>query len=201
MPSDLWRKSGRQKQALGLGHAVLVTKELVADEPFGVVLADDVILSERPCLRQLLDVYEHTGRSVLAVMEVPQENISAYGVIAAEPVEFNGATDRLFRVLDMIEKSAADKAPSNLAIIGRYILVPGIFAALTVTEPGRLGEIQLTDGIRGLMEKEPIFAYRFEGARYDAGDRLGFLKATVELALRREDLGDEFRSYLKSLDL
>jgi len=180
---------------------VLVTKELVADEPFAVVLADDVILSERPCLRQLLDVYDHTGRTVLAVMEVPKESISAYGVIAAEPVEFNGTTDRLFRVLDMIEKPSAENAPSNLAIIGRYILVPGIFAALSVTEPGRLGEVQLTDGIHRLLEQEPVYAYRFEESRYDAGNRLGFLKATVELALRRDDLAVEFRSYLKSLDL
>ena len=191
----------RQKEALGLGHAVLVTKELVADEPFAVVLADDVILSERPCLRQLLDVYEHTGQSVLAVMEVPRERISAYGVIKAQPVEFNGSTDRLFRVEDMVEKPPAAKAPSNLAIIGRYILVPEIFAALAQTKPGSIGEIQLTDGIRGLIGQQPVYAYRFEGARYDAGDRLGFLKATVELALRRDDLGPEFRSYLKALEL
>ena len=191
----------RQKEALGLGHAVLVTKELVAEEPFAVVLADDIILSEWPCLRQLLDVYDHTGNSVLAVMEVPGESISAYGVIAADPVEFKGRKDRLFRVLDMIEKPPADKAPSNLAIIGRYVLVPRIFAALSVTEPGRLGEIQLTDGIRRLLEHEPVYAYRFEGTRYDAGDRLGFLKATVEFALRRDDVGPQFRSYLKSLDL
>jgi len=191
----------RQKEALGLGHAVMVTKELVAEEPFAVVLADDVILAPRPCLRQLLDVHEHTGRSVLAVMDVPRENISAYGVIAAQPVEFHGATGRLFQVSDMVEKPAADKAPSNLAIIGRYVLAPGIFAALAETQPGRLGEIQLTDGIRKLLEQEPVYAYRFEGARYDAGDRLGFLKATVELGLRREDLGPEFRRYLQSLEL
>ena len=191
----------RQKDALGLGHAVMVTKELVADEPFAVVLADDVISSNRPCLRQLLDVYEHTGHSVLAVMEVPPEKISLYGVIAGEPVEFNGTTDALFRVHDMVEKPPASKAPSNLAIIGRYILVPAIFACLATTKPGSIGEIQLTDGIRQLMEQEPVYAYRFEGSRYDAGDRLGFLKATVEFALRREDLGPDFRRYLKSLEL
>ncbi|MBI3665946.1 MAG: UTP--glucose-1-phosphate uridylyltransferase GalU [Acidobacteria bacterium] len=191
----------RQKEALGLGHAVLVTKELVADEPFAVVLADDVIWSHRPCLRQLMDVYEQTGHSVLAVMEVPGENISSYGAIAGEPVPFNGSTDVLYRVDDMVEKPPPDKAPSNLAIIGRYILEPEIFSCLASTQPGSLGEIQLTDGIRRLMEQRPVYAYRFEGVRYDAGDKLGFLKATVELALRREDLGPAFRNYLKSLQL
>lgn len=191
----------RQKEPLGLGHAVLVAKGLVAGEPFAVVLPDDVILSDRPCLRQLLDVYEHSGQSVLAVMEVPREKISAYGVIAGEPVEFDGSYDRLFRVADMVEKPQPDRAPSNLAIIGRYVLTPEIFACLAITKPGANGEIQLTDGIRKLMEQQPVFAYRFEGARYDAGDRLGFLKATVEFALRREDLGGAFRQYLKSLNL
>jgi len=186
----------RQKEALGLGHAVLVTKELVADEPFAVVLADDVIVSERPCLRQLLDVYEQTGGSVLAVMEVPADEISRYGVIAADQV---GADNRLFRVRDMVEKPPADQAPSNLAIIGRYVLAPQIFTALSETKAGSLGEIQLTDGIRRLMESEPVYAYRFEGQRYDAGDKLGFLKATVELALKNEDLGPDFRRYLDSM--
>ncbi len=191
----------RQKEALGLGHAVSVTKELVADEPFAVVLADDVILGRRPCLRQLLDVYEEKQCSVLAVMEVPRQNLSAYGVIAAEAVDFNGSRDRLFQVRDLIEKPLAESAPSNLAIIGRYILTPEIFGALAETQPGRLGEIQLTDGIRRLLEQQTVYAYRFEGTRYDAGDRLGFLKATVECALRREDLAPEFRRYLKGLDL
>jgi UTP--glucose-1-phosphate uridylyltransferase len=191
----------RQKEALGLGHAVSVTRELVGNEPFAVVLADDVILSERPCVRQLLDVYEHTGGSVLAVMEVPPEAISRYGVIAGEPQSFHGAADRLYRLRDMVEKPPAGQAPSNLAIIGRYVLTPGIFDALAETAPGQLGEIQLTDGIRHLLDREPVYAYRFEGSRYDAGDRLGFLEATVELALRREDLGPDFRRYLKSLAL
>ena len=191
----------RQREALGLGHAVSVTRELVANEPFAVVLADDVILSERPCLRQLLDVYEHTGGSVLAVMEVPPEAISRYGVIAGEPQSFRGSTDRLYRLRDMVEKPPAGQAPSNLAIIGRYVLTPGIFDALAETAPGQLGEIQLTDGIRHLLDQEPVYAYRFEGSRYDAGDRLGFLEATVQLALRREDLGADFRRYLKSLAL
>jgi UTP--glucose-1-phosphate uridylyltransferase len=185
----------RQKEALGLGHAVLVTKELVAEEPFAVVLADDVIVGGRPCLRQLLDVHEQVGASVLAVMEVPEEQISAYGAIAGE------GEGRLYRVRDMVEKPAPDKAPSRLAIIGRYVLTPGIFGALTETPPGRLGEIQLTDGIRKLLESEPVYAYQFEGRRYDAGDKLGFLQATVELALRREGLGTAFREYLKGLTL
>jgi len=187
----------RQKEALGLGHAVLVTKELVADEPFAVVLADDVIVSEAPCVRQLLDVHEQTGGSVLAVMEVPRESIAAYGVIAGEAVE----GDRLFRVRDMVEKPPPDRAPSNLAIIGRYVLAPEIFGALERTKPGKLGEIQLTDGIRNLLESEPVYAYRFEGRRYDAGDKQGFLQATVELALRRNDLGEAFRAYLRGLEL
>ncbi len=191
----------RQKEALGLGHAVLMARELVAEEPFAVVLADDVILSRRPCVRQLLDVYEHTGHAVLAVMEVPPEKISAYGVIAAEPVEFDGANDRLFRVRDMVEKPPAEKAPSNLAIIGRYVLAPEIFGCLDATQPGSLGEIQLTDGIRRLLAQQPVYAYKFEGARYDAGDKLGFLKATVELGLGREDLGPAFREYLRTLKL
>ncbi len=188
----------RQKEALGLGHAVLVTKELVADEPFAVVLADDVIVANRPCLRQLLDVYEETGASVLAVMEAPPDAISAYGVIAGDRVGLDG---RLYRVRDMVEKPPADKAPSNLAIIGRYVLTPRIFPALIETPPGRGGEIQLTDGIRRLLASEPVYACRFSGQRYDAGDKLGFLKATVELALRRSDLGDAFRTYLRNLPL
>jgi UTP--glucose-1-phosphate uridylyltransferase len=191
----------RQKEALGLGHAVLVTRELAGDEPFAVVLADDVIQSARPCLRQLLDVFEHTGCCVLAVMEVPREKISAYGVIAGDAEPFHGSRDRLFRVRDMVEKPPAEKAPSNLAIIGRYVLVPEIFSTLAATKPGSIGEIQLTDGIRQLLDRQPVYAYRFEGTRYDAGDRLGFLKATVEFAMRREDLGPEFRQYLKSLEL
>jgi UTP--glucose-1-phosphate uridylyltransferase len=192
----------RQKEALGLGHAVLVTQELVGSEPFAVVLADDVIISEtRPCLRQLLEVNAHTGASVLAVMEVPRQEISRYGVIAADAVAFNGTADRLFKVKDMMEKPAVEKAPSNLAIIGRYVLTPEIFQCLASTKPGSIGEIQLTDGIRELMNDQPVYAYRFEGTRYDAGDRFGFLKATVEFALRRDDLGPEFRCYLKSLQL
>jgi UTP--glucose-1-phosphate uridylyltransferase len=189
----------RQKEALGLGHAVGVTRELIADEPFAVVLADDIINAEVPCLQQLLDVHQEHGCSVIAVMEVPRERISAYGVVDATSVEYRGTTDRLFRVQDLVEKPPADRAPSNLAIIGRYLLTPAIFESLDRITPGSGGELQLTDGIRRLMEREAVYAYRFEGKRYDAGDKLGFLKATVEFALRRADLGGPFREYLKTL--
>ena len=191
----------RQKEALGLGHAVLRAHELIGDEPFAVVLADDVIDSETPCLRQLLDVYESFHAPVLAVMEVPRENISAYGVVDAEAVLYNGAKDRVFRINDMVEKPDSENAPSNLAIIGRYILTPEIFDSIQAVPPGAGGEIQLTDALKHLLRRRPIYAYRFEGRRYDAGDRLGFLEATVELALQREDLGEAFRAYLKRLTL
>jgi UTP--glucose-1-phosphate uridylyltransferase len=191
----------RQKEALGLGHAVLRASELVGGEPFTVVLADDVIEAETPCLRQLLDIYSFFSAPVLAVMEVPKESISAYGCIDAEPVAHNGRSDRVFRIRDLVEKPKASEAPSNLAIIGRYVLTPEIFDSLQAIDPGSGGEIQLTDALRHLLRTRPIYAYRFEGTRYDAGDKLGFLKATVEYALRRHDLGGAFREYLKSLKL
>jgi UTP--glucose-1-phosphate uridylyltransferase len=191
----------RQKEALGLGHAVLRASELVGDEPFAVVLADDVIDAETPCLRQLLDIYNFFSAPVLAVMEVPRESISAYGCIDAEPVIHNGSDDRVYRIRDLVEKPKASEAPSNLAIIGRYVLTPDIFESLQEIDPGSGGEIQLTDAIRHLGRSRPTYAYRFEGTRYDAGDKLGFLKATVEYALRRHDLGGPFRDYLKGLTL
>lgn len=191
----------RQKEALGLGHAVLRARELVGPEPFAVVLSDDVIAAERPCIRQLLDVYEYYGASVVALMEVPRENISAYGVVAASPVAHEGSTGRLFRITNMVEKPKADEAPSNLAIIGRYILTPEIFQSLSEIPPGSGGEIQLTDGLKHLLKSRPIYGLLFEGKRYDAGDKQGFLRATVEFALEREDLGGEFREYLKGLKL
>jgi UTP--glucose-1-phosphate uridylyltransferase len=191
----------RQKEALGLGHAVLCAKELVGPEPFAVVLSDDVIDADTPCLRQLLDVYEYFGSSVVALMEVPKDRISAYGVVDAEPVPHNGARDRLFRIHNMVEKPRAEDAPSNLAIIGRYVLTPEIFPAIEAVQPGSGGEIQLTDGLKHLLRSRPIYGLRFEGTRYDAGDKLGFLRATVEFALKRYDLGEEFRAYLKSLQL
>jgi UTP--glucose-1-phosphate uridylyltransferase len=191
----------RQKEALGLGHAVLRSKELVGNEPFAVVLADDVIDSEVPCIRQLIDIYEFYGASVLALMEVPKEMISAYGVVDAEPVPHNGAQDRLYRIHNLVEKPKVAEAPSNLAIIGRYILTPEIYASIEATGPGAIGEIQLTDGLKHLLRSRPIYGFKFDGTRYDAGDKLGFLKATVEFALKRPDLGAPFREYLRGLNL
>lgn len=191
----------RQKEALGLGHAVLRAKELVGPEPFSVVLSDDVIDAEIPCMRQLLDVYEYFGASVVALMEVPKENISAYGVVDAEPVAHNGGGGRLFRIRNMVEKPKPDDAPSNLAIIGRYVLTPEIFTAIESIPAGTGGEIQLTDALKHLLRNRPVYGYKFEGTRYDAGDKLGFLKATVEFALKRYDLGGPFREYLKAISL
>ncbi|MGA2329465.1 MAG: UTP--glucose-1-phosphate uridylyltransferase GalU [Bryobacteraceae bacterium] len=191
----------RQREALGLGHAVLRARAIVGSEPFAVVLSDDVIHSDIPCLRQLLDVYEFFGAPVLALMEVPPDHISAYGVVDAEAVAHNGCRDRLYRIRNLVEKPKREEAPSNLAIIGRYVLTSEIFASLEAIEPGSMGEIQLTDGLRHLLRNRPIYGYRFEGTRYDAGDKLGFLIATVEFALRRDDLGAPFREYLKTLKL
>ena len=191
----------QQKEALGLGHAVLRARELVGGEPFAVVLSDDVIDAEVPCLRQLLGVYESWGASVVALMEVPREQTSAYGVVDAEPMDYNGARNRLYRIRNLVEKPKPEDAPSNLAIIGRYILVPEVFASIESTTPGAGGEIQLTDALKHLLRNQPIYGYRFEGRRFDAGDKLGFLEATVEFALRRPDLGEGLRRYLKSLKL
>ena len=191
----------RQKEAMGLGHAVLRARELIGPEPFGVVLSDDVIDAEVPCMRQLLDIYEFYGASVVALMEVPKDIISSYGVVDAEPIAHNGARDRLFRICNMVEKPRPDEAPSNLAIIGRYVLTPEIFDSIESIEPGSGGELQLTDALKHLLRSRPIYGLRFEGTRYDAGDKLGFLKATVEFALKRYDLGEEFRQYLSALKL
>jgi UTP--glucose-1-phosphate uridylyltransferase len=191
----------RQKEALGLGHAVLRAQDLVGPEPFATILADDVIDAETPCVRQLLDIYEFFSAPVIAVMEVPKEAISSYGCIDAEPVSHNGSKDKVFRIRDLVEKPKPNEAPSNLAIIGRYILTPDIFESISKVEPGAGGEIQLTDSLRLLLRSRPIYAFKFEGKRYDAGDKLGFLKATVEFALQRHDLGAQFRQYLKTLKL
>lgn len=189
----------RQKEALGLGHAVLRAKEIVGQEPFAVILSDDIIAAETPCVRQLLDVYEYYGASVLALMEVPPDQISAYGVVDAEPVGDKGMESRLFRIRNMVEKPKPSDAPSNLAIIGRYILTSEIFHCIESIEPGSGGEIQLTDGLKYMLRNRPIYGLKFEGKRYDAGDKLGFLKATVEFALSRHDLGQQFREYLKTV--
>jgi UTP--glucose-1-phosphate uridylyltransferase len=189
----------RQKEALGLGHAVLMARELVGNEPFAVLLADDVIDHPVPALKQMADVFDQKQCSVIAAQVVEGKAISAYGVFDAQPAEgFNG---RLFEIRNMVEKPRPEEAPSNLAIIGRYILTPGIFACLAHIRPGAAGELQLTDGMRLLLKKEKMYAYVYEGRRYDTGDKLGFLKATVEFALKREDLGGAFREYLKGLEL
>jgi UTP--glucose-1-phosphate uridylyltransferase len=189
----------RQKEALGLGHAILIARDLMNEEPFAVLLGDDVIVSEVPCIRQMMDIHDRYQTSIVAVMEVPVQETGRYGIVKAKPL--SEGEGRLFEVLDMVEKPSTQEAPSNLAIIGRYILTPSVFEALGKTGKGSGGEIQLTDGLRRLLERERILAYRFRGKRHDAGDKLGFLQATVEFALRNEELGPAFRSYLKSLDL
>jgi UTP--glucose-1-phosphate uridylyltransferase len=190
----------RQKEALGLGHAVLMAKELVCREPFAVILADDIIDSEVPCLKQMIEIYNETGCSVLATQVVEGPAISAYGVLDAKPVAGRHG-GRLFEVRDLVEKPKFEDAPSNLAIIGRYILTPTIFETLANLTPGSGGELQLTDGLRQLLKTEKIYGFTFEGKRHDAGDKLGFLKATVEFALKRKDLGRDFREYLRGLEL
>lgn len=189
----------RQKEALGLGHAVLTARELVGNEPFAVLLADDVIDAQVPALKQMMRVFEQTQCSVIATQIVEGEAISAYGVLDVKPVDGQGG--RLYEVLDMVEKPPLEEAPSNLAIIGRYILTPAIFPILEKTQSGKGGELQLTDGIRTLLKHEKVYAYVYEGTRHDAGDKLGFLKATIEFALKREDLGGPLRDYLKALKL
>jgi UTP--glucose-1-phosphate uridylyltransferase len=186
----------RQKEPLGLGHAILMARPLVGDEPFAVFLGDDIIDAPVPAMRQLIGIYERTGCSTVAVERVSRERARDYGIVAA-----TSAGERLYKVTDLVEKPAPEEAPSDLAIIGRYILTPEVFRHLEATRPGRNGEIQLTDGLRALLQEQGIYAYRFEGTRYDTGDKLGFLKATVEHALRRPDLGEAFRAYLEGLDL
>ena len=187
----------RQKEALGLGHAVLTARELVGDEPFAVLLPDDVIDAQVPCLKQMIDVFNKMQSSVIAVMQIDGPAISSYGVLKAKPVE--GSNGKLFEIEDLVEKPKAENAPSNLAIIGRYVLTPAIFGELEKTQKGAGGEIQLTDGMKNLLKKEKIYGYVFEGKRHDAGDKFGFLKATVEFALKRPEFKDQFREYLKQL--
>jgi UTP--glucose-1-phosphate uridylyltransferase len=189
----------RQKEALGLGHAILVAQDFLNNEPFAVLLGDDIIEADTPCIRQMMDIYDTYKSSVVALMEVPREDVTRYGIIQATPVD--DGEGRVYEVHDMVEKPRIEDAPSNLAIIGRYILSPGIFEALQETGRGSGGEIQLTDGLRRLLSKERIIAYKFRGKRHDAGDKLGYLRATVEFALKNEELGPAFRAYLKSLDL
>lgn len=186
----------RQKEQLGLGHAILVTRELIGDEPFAVFLPDDLIQANVPAMKQMIEVYNRYQHSVIAVQPVAKEDTKAYGIIAPEQLE-----DRVYQVLSLVEKPEPKDAPSNLAIVGRYILTPEIFGMLDKTSPGKGGEIQLTDGLKLLLEKQPIYAYRFEGTRYDTGMPLGFLKASVEFALNRPDIGATFREYLRHLKL
>jgi UTP--glucose-1-phosphate uridylyltransferase len=188
----------RQKEPLGLGHAVLCAKELVGDEAFAVILPDDVIDAEVPCLKQMIDVFEERGGSVLATMTIDGPGISAYGVLAGSP---DPESDRIYDCTGMVEKPKLEDAPSKQAIIGRYVLTPRVFELLEETPPGAGGEIQLTDGIKALLKEEKVFGYTFEGKRYDAGDKFGMLQATVEFALKRPDLGPQFRQYLKGLSL
>jgi UTP--glucose-1-phosphate uridylyltransferase len=189
----------RQGEPLGLGHAVLVTRELVGDEPFAVILADDVIDATPPALKQLVDVFEKVDGPVLAVERVPMSDVSNYGVIAPDPSANLG--EGIYRVLDLVEKPPREEAPSDLAIIGRYILTPDIFPALERTKSDRTGEIQLTNGLRELLKTRPIYAAEVKGVRHDTGNKLGFLKAVVYFALRRPDIAAKFSEYLAALDV
>ena len=189
----------RQGEPLGLGHAVLVTRELVGDEPFAVILGDDVIDATPPAIKQLIDVFQRLDGPILAVERVPREDISSYGVIAIEPNV--GLGDGIYQVRDLVEKPPREEAPSDLAIIGRYVLTPDIFPALAATKSDRTGEIQLTDGLRELLKQRPIYACEVKGVRHDTGNKLGFLKAVVYFALRRPDLADKFADYLSSVNL
>ncbi len=190
----------RQKKMRGLGDAILCAKSFMAGEPFAVLLGDDVVYADRekgekPALKQLIDIYDAYGGSVLGCQQVPQEKVSSYGIVAGK--EIAGA--KLIKVADMIEKPDVQEAPSNIAVLGRYIISPTVFELLEHTQPGKGGEIQLTDALKQLAGIEPVWAYCFDGKRYDVGDKLGFLKATVEFALRREDLGPQFKEYLTAL--
>jgi UTP--glucose-1-phosphate uridylyltransferase len=190
----------RQKEALGLGHAVLMARELVGNEPFAVLLADDIIDAETPCLKQMIEVFNQTQSSVIAIQVIEGKAISSYGVLDVKPADgrFDG---RLFEIRNMVEKPKLEEAPSDLAVIGRYVLTPTVFETLSQTKAGVGGELQLTDGMRALLKKEKMYGYVFEGKRHDAGDKLGFLKATIEFALKRKDLGGPLREYLKGLKL
>ncbi|CAM2778512.1 UTP--glucose-1-phosphate uridylyltransferase GalU [Hathewaya histolytica] len=184
----------RQKEPKGLGHAINCARIFVGNEPFAVLLGDDVVDSEKPCLKQLMECYEEVNTSVLGVQEVSPKDVSKYGIIKGDKLR-----DRVYKVEDMVEKPAVGEAPSNVAILGRYIITPEIFDILSTLEPGKNNEIQLTDALKELMGKESMYAYSFEGKRYDVGDKLGFLEATVEYALKNENLQDGFMKYLQSI--
>jgi len=181
----------RQKEPKGLGHAIYCARSFIDNEPFAVLLADDIVYSRTPCIKQLTEVYEKYETTIIGVQHVPEEDVSKYGIVSCDQV-----AERVFRVRDMIEKPERERAPSNIGILGRYIITPGIFGQIERTPPGKGGEIQLTDALKNLIAYEDIYAYDFIGQRYDVGNRIGFLQATVEFALRRDDLRDEFTKYL-----
>jgi UTP--glucose-1-phosphate uridylyltransferase len=191
----------RQKEPLGLGHAVLTARELVGDEPFAVLLGDVIIPGPRPATRQIMEVYEEIGAGTIAVEPVPTERTNLYGIIDAQPADQTRWGERLLRIRNLVEKPKPADAPSNLAVTGRYVLPPEIFDCLERTPPGSGGEIQLTDGLRLLAQEQGLYALEYEGQSYDAGDKLGFLKATVEIALQNNEFGEEFRAYLRELKL
>ena len=183
----------RQKEPRGLGHAIYCAKTFVGDEPFAVLLGDDVVDSETPCLKQLIDCYSEYKTTILGVQTVAKDNVSKYGIVDGIHIE-----DRVYKVKDLVEKPSIEEAPSNIAILGRYIITPEIFNILGNTKPGKGGEIQLTDALKSLISKEAMYAYNFEGKRYDVGDKLGFLEATIEFALKKEELKSEFIEYLNT---
>lgn len=184
----------RQKEPKGLGHAISCAKAFVGNEPFAVMLGDDIVDSEVPCLKQLIEAYEEKNSTILGVQEVKRENVNKYGIVKGTEI-----SNRVYTVEDLVEKPKVEEAPSNVAILGRYIITPEIFNILEQTKPGKGGEIQLTDALKTLISKEEMYAYVFEGRRHDVGDKLGFLQATVEYALKREDLKDDFKEYLKDI--
>ena len=193
LPKDINCIYIRQSEALGLGHAVLCAKQFVGDEPFAVMLGDDVVDAEVPALKQLMDVYAETGATVLGVQEVSEEKVSSYGIVAP-----NGRVGKAWEVADLVEKPAVEAAPSRLAILGRYIIDPAIFAHLEHTEPGKGGEIQLTDALKSLLKEQAMLAYPFAGRRYDVGDKMGFLEATIDFALKRPELHDGLVAYMRT---
>ncbi len=184
----------RQKESRGLGHAILCARSFIDNEPFAVLLPDDLIVSKVPCLKQLIEVYKEYRTTVIGVQKVPAEDVSKYGIVSCKQVD-----DKVYKINDLVEKPEPDKAPSNMAIIGRYIITPSIFEHIENTEPGKAKEIQLTDALKSLMHNEAMYAYEFEGKRFDVGDRIGFLQANVEFALHRDDLKEEFANYLKEI--
>ncbi|TCO76481.1 UTP--glucose-1-phosphate uridylyltransferase GalU [Marinisporobacter balticus] len=184
----------RQKEPKGLGHAIYCAKSFIGNEPFAVLLGDDIVDAQKPCLKQLIDAYNEYKTTILGVQDVPIEEVDKYGIVKGKDIEAN-----VYKVKDLIEKPKIEESPSNMAILGRYIITPKIFEILEHTKPGKGGEIQLTDALKELAKKEAMYAYKFEGKRYDVGDKLGFLQATVEFALKREDLKDEFMQYLKGI--